>query len=128
VLAVLTPSAQHKLGKLLRLLSSDKDGEVLAAASAIMRTLAAEGSDIHNLADTLCRPAAHRAEERAQRASASADCTDWREVARECEAHIAVLNERERKFVNDMTGWRTTPSEKQQAWLLSILTKVRRRG
>jgi hypothetical protein len=125
---MLTPLAQDRLGKLLRMLSSDKPGEVVAAASAIMRTLAAEGTDIHNLADAVCRPAVPRAEAKAQRASASADSTDWRDVARKCEACSAALNERERKFVNDMVGWRTTPSEKQQAWLLSILNKVRRHG
>jgi hypothetical protein len=53
-----TPAANDKLGKLIRMLSPDRDGEVLAAASAIRRTLAAEGSDIHALGDTLCPGAA----------------------------------------------------------------------
>ena len=35
---------------------SDKDGEVVAAAAAIMRTLKAEGMDIHGLADALYKP------------------------------------------------------------------------
>jgi hypothetical protein len=39
-----------KLGKLLRLLSSDKPGEIIAAAFAINRTLQAEKLDIHDLA------------------------------------------------------------------------------
>jgi len=46
-----------KLGKLLRLLSSDHDGEVLAAARAIRRTLKVEKLDIHMLADTIGAPA-----------------------------------------------------------------------
>ena len=50
----MTPSTQDRLGKLLRMLSSDKDGEVLAATAAIKRTLATEGLDIHSLADALC--------------------------------------------------------------------------
>ncbi len=39
-----------KVGKLLRLLSSDKDGEVVAATSALKRTLEAAGLDLHDLA------------------------------------------------------------------------------
>jgi hypothetical protein len=42
--------ANIQLGKLVRLLSSNKDGEVLAAAHAIKRTLATRGLDFHNLA------------------------------------------------------------------------------
>ena len=39
-----------KVGKLIRMLSSSNDGEVVAAARALMRTLESEGSDIHDLA------------------------------------------------------------------------------
>jgi len=39
-----------QLGKLVRMLSSDQPGEVVAAAEAIKRTLAAQGLDIHALA------------------------------------------------------------------------------
>src|SRR6516164_3252906 len=39
-----------KLGKLLRMLSSSRDGEVIAAARAILRTLEGAGADIHELA------------------------------------------------------------------------------
>ncbi|CAH1696805.1 hypothetical protein CHELA1G11_70030 [Hyphomicrobiales bacterium] len=41
------------LGKLVRLLSSDHDGEVVNAARAIGRSLQAAGSDWHELADRL---------------------------------------------------------------------------
>ena len=44
---------EEKLEKLVRLLSSDKEGEVVAAAHAIKRTLANAGSDIHELADRI---------------------------------------------------------------------------
>jgi hypothetical protein len=80
------PSAQDKLGKLLRLLSSDKDGEVLAATAAIKRKLATEGLDIHSLADALCRPEP-RAEAKALRDSASIEDTDWYSIACECDTH-----------------------------------------
>jgi hypothetical protein len=39
------------LGRLVRLLASDKPGEVVAAAHAIVRTLKKNSADIHALAD-----------------------------------------------------------------------------
>ena len=41
----------EKIGKLIKMLSSSNDGEVVAAARAILRTLAQEGTDIHELAE-----------------------------------------------------------------------------
>ena len=132
----MTPSAQDWLGKPLRMLSSDKDGEVLAGAAASKRTLANEGLDIHSLGDALCQPAP-RAEAKAQRAPQdtpdwpddwpSTDTTNWHSVACEREAHGATLNPREQKFVSDMVAWtrHARPSERQRAWLLIILNKVR---
>ena len=46
-----------KLDKLLPLLASDKDGEVVAAARAVGRTLAAAGLDFHDLAAAVAAPA-----------------------------------------------------------------------
>ena len=40
-----------KLANFIRLLSSDKEGELIATAHAIRRTLKAAGSDIHALAE-----------------------------------------------------------------------------
>ncbi len=44
-----------RLGKLIRMLSSDKVGEVAAAAAALKRTLPSHGLDIHGLADLVDR-------------------------------------------------------------------------
>jgi hypothetical protein len=44
-----------RLGKLIRLLASDKPGEVSAAAQAIGRTLQSSGRDFHDLADIVER-------------------------------------------------------------------------
>ena len=122
----MTPAATDKLGKLIRLLSSDRDGEVLAAASAIKRMLAAEGSDIHALADTLCRPQPQRREE--SRRPRHEDSNDWHGIACECQAHG--LSRREQNFVADMVAWTAfrEPTQKQQAWLLSIHRRVGRHG
>jgi len=41
----------RRIGQLIRVLSSDKQGEAGAAAQALTRTLASAGLDIHKLAD-----------------------------------------------------------------------------
>jgi len=51
VLEMTAPDADRRPSRqVIRLLSSDRDGEVVAAARAIMRTLQAEKLDIHVLA------------------------------------------------------------------------------
>lgn len=52
----LTPDIRDRLQKLVRLLSSDKEGEVLAAVSAMDRILEAAGLDFHTFADFLTDP------------------------------------------------------------------------
>jgi hypothetical protein len=48
-------SIAGKLAKYVRLLASDKDGEVVAAARAMQRTLLSIGADFHCLADRVER-------------------------------------------------------------------------
>ena len=45
-----------KLGKMIRMLASDCDGDVIAAARAIKRSLRSEGLDIHELAKAIEEP------------------------------------------------------------------------
>lgn len=52
---MLQREAADRLAKLIPLLASDKDGEVVATARAISRTLKAAGSDFHALADAMAR-------------------------------------------------------------------------
>ena len=42
---------EQKLGTFIRMLASERDGEVVAAARAIVRTLKAADADIHVLAE-----------------------------------------------------------------------------
>jgi flagellar hook-length control protein FliK len=51
-----TPATSDKLAKLIPLLASDKDGEVLGAVGAIKRVLASNGSDLHRLAEMVTAP------------------------------------------------------------------------
>lgn len=56
----LTPIVE-KLRRCLRMLSSDRDGEVVAATRALCRTLKSAGLDIHALADSIGNQRAARA-------------------------------------------------------------------
>lgn len=57
----MTPALARRLGKALALLGSDQDGEVLAAARAIGRTLESAGMDWHALAALVSAEAARQA-------------------------------------------------------------------
>lgn len=57
----MTPALARRLGKAVALLGSDQDGEVLAAARAIGRTLDAAGMDWHRLAALVSAEAARQA-------------------------------------------------------------------
>ena len=143
----LAPIAE-KLRRCVRMLSSDRDGEVVAAARALCRTLKGAGADIHTLADAIGHTNGHghkafdKAEEqriydrgfeagkRTARPGNGASEPSWNEIARECAAHPERLrDERERKFVRDMVG-RTLRggklSEKQADWLRSCFARVQR--
>ena len=63
---MMRPAIPVQIAKLLPLLSSDQDGEVVAAARAVCRTLQAAGLDIHDLA----RAAVSTPRPRAKRKSA----------------------------------------------------------
>jgi hypothetical protein len=143
-----------KLKRFIRLLSSDSDGEVVAAARALNRTLKGAKLDIHALADTIGQTngkeytEAHllRARElgieegrRREREEQGApvfrninldDEPTWHEIAVECAAHPnRMRSDRERQFVGDMV-LRTVrggePTEKQASWLRKIYARGRR--
>jgi hypothetical protein len=110
-LATLTP----RLGKLIPLLGSDRDGEVIGAARAIDRLLKSAGRDWHDLAALLRLPA--------PRWEIAAD--DWQSVARFCAENSTRLTERELDFLATLASWRGRPTEKQFAWLRKIAARLR---
>ena len=72
--------------KLLPRLASPHDGEVVATARAIERTLRSAGRDWHDLAEAIqFQPAEDRAE--------------WRSLARYCASHQEQLSARELDFI-----------------------------
>ena len=110
-----------KLGKLIRLLSSDQPGEVFAAANAITRELRAAGKDIHAFAD-----AAERGLQTAAPGTGS-DRQPWRERREWCAERHEVLSVREREFILSLARWRGQLTAKQADWLAGIEEKIRAR-
>lgn len=109
-LAIVAP----RIGQLVRLLGSDRDGEVLAAARALGRALKSVDADFHTLAHII-------------ETSAPADnhgSADARAMAAWLIRSGARLSEKERTFICQMATWRGEPSEKQTSWLLSIFERV----
>jgi hypothetical protein len=138
---------QDKVRKLIRLLSSPQDHEVVAAARALTRSLAADGQDIHALAESIgagelseadMRVLYDRGFEAGKRAAESdkpmqfGDVTPWKDMAAECLSADNInnwLQPHERAFVEDMVHWceRREPSEKQGKWLHVLWTRAKRR-
>jgi hypothetical protein len=139
-----------KLGKLIRLLASDRDGEVLAAVHAIKRALGAEKLDLHTLAEKIETPANGKkyteadaieiyqrgvqdGREAAERQGPVTFSTvgepSWHDIACQCAAQSARLQPREKEFVEDMVRWTVhggEPTEKQAKWLRAIYARMRR--
>jgi hypothetical protein len=106
-----------RLRKLVLMLSSSHDGEVVGAARAIGRVLADAGTDWHGLADAIVAPPT--APEKPN--------GDWRSLARFCAARARFLkNDRERDFIDTLVHYRTEPSKKQLQWLRSIAARLAR--
>jgi hypothetical protein len=137
-----------KLGKLIRMLSSDRDGEVIAAARALQRTLLSAGTDLHALAGAIEQANGSLSEtdvkriydagfddgfrkaENAQHGPGNFRNVDgapcWNEIALWCQRRSERLKENERQFIDDMasrTVWRE-PTEKQGMWLMSIFYRL----
>jgi hypothetical protein len=96
------------ISKLLLLLSSDKDGEVLAAVRAINRILQKVGSDWHDLLK-ISKEGPGPTDHRADAWFCLNSVVEWREV--------------ERNFLNDMMAvYKLT--EKQAAWLTRLKSRA----
>jgi hypothetical protein len=114
---------QHvRAGKLVRLLASDKPGEVAAAAAALDRVLNACGHDLHWLANVVVAalvdaPALVPLDD---------DCGDWRSIARFCHHHRDRLPAKEVDFINTVLTYREPPSPKQIKWLRDLYARLHR--
>ncbi len=111
VLATVAP----RIGQLIRLLGSDKDGEVVAAARALGRTLRSAGADFHVLAADIESLASKRRRHPAD---------DWADTIRWLNANSHRLRAKERAFVHDMTVWDGEPTARQRAWLEALVERL----
>jgi hypothetical protein len=119
-MSALAPMIVDKIKPLIRLLSSDRDGEIVAAARALMRLLKASGADIHTLADSIgqvdVRVGAYN----------NIDAKSWHQIATFCQQHHDRLRSNEREFIANIaasTVW-GEPTPKQQKWLRSIFLRL----
>lgn len=114
---------KERLGKLLRMLSSDQDGEVLAAVRALDRALKAAGKSFNDLAEMLSGKVVF----------VEAPKTVSRHYAEACrwllKEHEKALTEKETNFIKDMErrfkfDMDFTPSPKQAAWFTLIVKRM----
>src|SRR5947207_2196578 len=91
-IALLAP----QLGKLVLLLSSSHDGEVVGAARAIDRVLRSNQLDWHDLARAICRPVPGVSPRD------NSDWHDWRDLLAFCAPRMSRLNSREREFLRSI--------------------------
>jgi hypothetical protein len=116
---------ETKLGKLIRLLASDKPGEVVAAADAINRSLRSAGMDIHRLAEAV--ESVPLVPQRSPDTSDADDQSRWRDIRNFCVERANFLTSRELEFITSMANWRGHPTHRQMNWLLMIERKIRNR-
>jgi hypothetical protein len=130
---------EEKISMLIRLLSSEHDGEVLAAVHALRRTLQGAGGNFNTLAEVIEKSGGGISEaamrklydagfEAGQAASFHTMDTvpSWHEIACHCRNQRKARDEHEQKFVEDMCR-RTVHggplSERQASWLRKIYAR-----
>jgi hypothetical protein len=108
-----------RVGQLVRLLGSDKEGKIINAAHALGRTLKAHGHDWHDLAEIAER---HLEMSTPRSASSKSTRPSWQMLAQEClhQGGAYRLKQGERQFLVSMSNWTVEPSERQWAWLRAI--------
>jgi hypothetical protein len=120
----LASSTARRIGQLVRMLGSDKSGEVVAAAAAINRTLSVAGLDLHQFADLIARGLSRALPPRPD------DELSIPDVVAFCSFPGHSLSERERDFIRNLESkvcryGTVVPTIKQHAWLLSIYQRLR---
>ena len=112
----------QRVSKLVLMLSSKHDGEVISAAHAISRMLKSNGADWHDLVAGLRQqpkpqPDAPR--------DADDDVSHWREMRKACLRHPDRLRDRERQFLESIANWTGDLTAKQFDWLKAIYSRVK---
>jgi hypothetical protein len=117
------PNVRPKIARLLPLLASDQDGEVVAAVRAIERLLQGAGADWHDLTRIVAGETVLPFKIVAF--SGSSPEPRWRHLARRC-AERRDLNSRDAGFVASLIGmprsW--SPTSRQRQWLADIAARM----
>ena|SRR5262245_5693454 len=96
--------------KLVCLLASDHDGEVLGAVRALKSTLLAAELDLHDLAN-IVEFSPHR----------GMLAASPREMIKCCRTCPELLTSKELAFVHSMARWHGTPTQQQLTWLCALV-------
>jgi hypothetical protein len=141
-----TPTTlEQRIAMTIRLLASDRDGEIIAAVSALKRVLASAGTDLNGLAhgvenlgkgisneerkkiwDTAVQHTENRLHGSDDFIESSGKPT-WQSVALFCQRNKARLDTRHHQFIDDMasrTVWDREPTEKQHKYLFALFLKL----
>lgn len=105
-----------QLAKLIPLLASNHDGEVVATARAIERVLRNAGHDWHDLADVIVAQSAPPLPPPPD--------DDWRGLAKYCADRAPLLNDRDLDFVVTLARYDRNPSPRQMDWLFGIVVRL----
>jgi hypothetical protein len=109
-----------RLKKLLLMLSSDRDGEVVAAARLIGTTLRSAGADWHDLVAGLLAPTSKRPPPPPHDDANS----EWRVMRGFCLNRDRLLRSREHEFIISLGDWCGDLTERQHAWLVAIYRRL----
>jgi hypothetical protein len=91
-----------KIAKLVRMLASDRDGEVLAAVSALKRALGAGGADINDMSHAVAAGLKPRAPAKPNWGPQDPDLDYWQSMAWFCHANALHLRDHDRDYVHDV--------------------------
>src|SRR5215510_6257451 len=113
---------EERIAAVVRLLASDRDGEIIAAVNALKRTLASAGTDINGLA---------LGTENRLHGGDDFRSTDgkptWQAVALYCQRNIARLDTRHHDFINKVaaqTVYDQEPTERMHKYLFSLFLRL----
>jgi len=138
---------EERIADVIRLLASDKDGDVIAAACALKRVLASAGTDIHGLAhgiENLGKNAEVSKEQMKQIWEAAVQHTEnrlhgaddfisadgkptWQSVALFCQRNKNRLRPQTHEFVDKMasqTVYGREPTENQHKYLFALFLQL----
>lgn len=115
-------AALNKIAKILPRLSSDSAGERIATIEALLRTLAAAGCDLHDLAAVVAGD--HETPDEPDHADDLPG--DWPAMVRRCIEATLYRDDRERAFLHTMERYAHAgrrPTARQAKWIVDIFTR-----